>query len=99
MDPGVGDRLLPRAQEGILFLQRGECTSFEGVLLDVIDAAFDLALVPGRVRTGGPQGDPIVVGEGADLGVDVGVEPVGLGDGGLEVVEDTQPRKLSVVWR
>ena len=49
MQPRVGHGLLPVEQEAVLFVQAGESPALEGVFLDVVDAAFDLALVPGHI--------------------------------------------------
>src|SRR5262245_19430033 len=97
VDARVGDGLLPIEQEAIGFVEAGEHAALQGVLLDVVHTAFDLALVPRRVRLGGQQGDAIVLAEGADLGIDLGVEPIGFGDGGLEIVEDQALRHAAEV--
>ena len=94
MDPGVGDGQLPVQQEGILLLQAGEASCLEGIALDVVDALFDLPLVTGRAGSRGPEDEAVVLAEGADLGVELGIEPVGLLHGGLEVIQD-QPSRCS----
>ncbi len=111
---GVGHGQLPVAEEPVLLLQAGEAPAPQGVLLDVVDAPLDLPLVAGRVGARRQEHGAVVLAEGADLGVDLGVEPVGLLHGGLEVVQDhaawgtppkcrkassRQRRKSSVVWR
>ena len=63
----------------------------QGVVLDVVDALLDLPLVAGRVGPGGQKHGAVVLAEGADLGVELGIEPVGLLHGGLEVVQDQPP--------
>jgi hypothetical protein len=88
----VGHRQFPVAEEAVLFLQTGEGPSPQGVFLDVVHASLHLPLVAGRVRSGGHEHRPIVFAEGADLGVELGVEPVGLRDGRLEVVQDEAAR-------
>jgi hypothetical protein len=94
MDPGVGDGQLPVQQEGVLLLQAGEASRLEGIALDVVDALFDLPLVPRRAGSRGPEDKAVVLAEGADLRVELGIEPVGLRHGGLEVIQD-QPSRYS----
>src|SRR5512135_3252792 len=91
MHTGVGRRRLPVAEEPVLFLQTREAPPPQGVLLDVVDAALDLPLVAGRVGACRQEHGPVVFAEGADLGVDLRVEPVGRLHGGLEVVQDQAP--------
>ncbi len=88
----VGDRLFPMAQTRVLFFQAAEDAPFQGVLLHIAHARFDLAFVPGRPRPGGQDRHAVVVGKGAELGIKVGIKPVGRFDGRLEVVEDQGPR-------
>ena len=66
--------------------------SFEGVDLDVVDVAFDFAFVLRGVGASRDDGCLIVFCEGEDLGVEFWIIPVGLFDGGFEVV-DTQRRR------
>ena len=91
VDPGVGHGQLPVEQEAILLLQAGEASPFEGVVLDVVDAFLDLPLVAGCVGPRGPEDQAVVLAKGADLGVELGIEPVGLLHGGLEVIQDQPP--------
>src|SRR5258708_6332047 len=93
----VGHRPLPVEQEVVLFIEAGERPAFEGVFLDVVDAAFDVALGAGRIRPGGQQGDAVVLSERTHLGVEVGVEPISLGDGGAEVVQHQALRHAAEV--
>ena len=87
----VGHGQLPVVEEPVLFLQGGEAPPSQGVFLDVIDAPLDLPLVAGRVGTRWQEHGPVMFAEGADLGVDLRVEPVGLLHGRLEVVQDQPP--------
>lgn len=48
MNPGVGDIRLPMCKMAILFVKTLEPAAFECSLLHVIDAAFNLALMPWR---------------------------------------------------
>src|SRR4051795_6782488 len=87
----VGHGQLPVVEEPVLLLQGGEAPSSQGVFLDVIDAPLDLPLVAGRVGARRQEHGPVMFAEGADLGVDLRVEPVGLLHGRLEVVQDQPP--------
>ena len=77
-----------------LRLQTGEVSRLEGIALDVVNALFDLPLVPRRARSCGPEENAVVLAEGADLRVELRIEPVGLCHGGLEVIQD-QPSRCS----
>src|SRR5690606_27698509 len=79
------------AVEAVLVLKAGEAAALQGVVLDVADAALDFALVTGGIRPRGQEHGAVVGGERADLGVELGIEPVGPRHGGLEVVEDQLP--------
>ena len=53
MDPGVGDGQLPVQQERILVFQAGEASCLEAIVLNIVNALFDLPFVPGvRGRVG-----------------------------------------------
>ena len=56
--------------------------AFEGVLFHIVDVALDLALVLWRVGTRGNNGRLIVGGESQEFGMQFGIVPVGLFDGG-----------------
>src|SRR6478752_2209759 len=84
----VGHGQLPVAEEPVLLLQAREAPAPQGVFLDIVDAALDLPLVARRVGTRWQEHGAVVLAEGADLGIELGVEPIGLLDGRLEVVED-----------
>ena len=95
MHAGVGDGALPLEQELVLPFQAVEGASLQGVVLDVSDAAFDLPFVGGAI---GPcwQEDRAVMGrERTDLGVELGLEPVGFLDCGAKVVEDQAPGRAA----
>ena len=92
VDPGVGHGQLPVQQEAVLLLQAGEASPLEGIVLNVVDTLLDLPLVAGRVGPRGPEHDAVMLAEGADLGIELGIEPVGLLHGGLEVIQDQPPR-------
>src|SRR4051812_6929318 len=84
----VGHGQLPVVEEPVLLLHGGEAPCSQGVFLDVIDAPLNLPLVAGRVGTRGQEHGPLMFADGADLGVDLRVEPVGLLHGRLEIVQD-----------
>ena len=70
----------------------GEASCLEGIALDVVDAFFDFSLMTRRAGSRGPENESVVLGEGADLGIELGIEPVGLLHGRLEVIQDQPPR-------
>ena len=94
VDPGVGNGQLPVQQEGVLLLQAGEASALQGIVLGIVDTFLDLPLVTRRVGSSGQEDTAVMLAEGADLGVELGIEPVGLLHGGLEVVQD-QPSRHS----
>lgn len=53
-----------------------------------LDAAFDLAFVPGGVGFRGKEDGAVMAGKLDDFGVEVGVEPVGVFDRCLQVIDD-----------
>ena len=97
MQPRVGHVLLPIGQELVLKDQAGERSSLEGVILDVIDAAFNFALVPGHIGARGPEGQTIMLSESPDFGVDVRVVPIRVLNGGLEVIQNQSPWHTSEI--
>ena len=72
----------------ILFAQALETFSLQGIVLNVVNATFDLALVARRVGLGGKNSRVVVDAEGQHLRVDLRIEPVRLGDRRLQVVDD-----------
>lgn len=93
----VSHRLLPVQQEAILLLQAVEGPPLQGVLLHVVDAPFHLPLVARRVGPGRQEGRAVMGGEGTHLGIEIGVEPVGLLDRGPQVVQDQPLRHAAEV--
>jgi len=91
VDAGVGDCLFPLQQVPVLVRQAREGSAFQGIRLDILDAAFDLSFVARCPRLGGQDDGAVVPTELADLGVEIGIEPVGLDDRGLEIVHDQRP--------
>lgn len=71
----------------ILLLEAPEHVALEGVLADVLDPTLDLAFVSRPVGLGGQNDRAIVLAEGLDLGVEVGIEPVGFVHGRPQVVD------------
>ena len=88
VDSRVGHTPLPELQVAVLGFQRSERVPLERVAFDVADAALDLALVPRRARLGGQDHRAVVLAEREQLGIQLGIEPVGMRDGRLEVVDD-----------
>ena len=86
VDAPVGDRALPLLQKGVLGREAREAPPAQGVVLDILDAGLDLALVPRDPGLGRQDRRAIMRTEGAQLGVDLRIEPVRLDDRGLEVV-------------
>ncbi len=78
VNPLVGHLRLPVQEELVLLGQAREDPPLQGVPLHVLHAAFDLALVPRRVRLGGQEHRAVVLGERLQLGMDLRVVPVGL---------------------
>jgi hypothetical protein len=74
-----------------LLLQAGEAPAPQGVFLDVVNAPLNLPLVARRVGTRWQEHRAVMFAETADLGVDLGIEPVGLLHGRLEVIQDQSP--------
>ena len=72
----------------VLLDEAGERVALQAVALDVADAVLDLALVARHARLAGQRHNAIVLAERLDLGVDLGIEPVGMADCGAKVVED-----------
>jgi hypothetical protein len=87
VDAQIGDGGLPFEQELVLGGDGFEATASQGVALHVADTALDLALVLRGAGPAGDDGDSVVTGELNELWVEFGIVPVGLEDGGLEVVE------------
>src|SRR3954452_6499794 len=88
VQPGVGDGAFPVKQKQILLFEVGESSSLQAIVLNVSNAAFDLALVLGLVGSVGQHGNAVMIRKRAQLGIEVGVEPVSLLNGRFEVVED-----------
>ena len=91
VDASIGDRAFPLVEVLVLGRQTREGTSAKGVVLHIRDTVLDLALVlrgPGAARQ---DGAPVMLGEAGQLGVEARIEPVGLKDCRLEVVEIEGP--------
>ena len=70
VDSGVGYGQLPVEQKEILFLQTGEASPFERVVLNVVDGFLDLPFVAWCVGPRGPEHHAIILAKGSDLGVE-----------------------------
>ena len=88
VNPSVSRVPFPLLQKVVLFEKACEHSLPERVLLNVIDPAFDLPLVLRRSRLRGEHRRAVVTAELLDLGVELGVKPVGSEHTGLEVVDD-----------
>src|ERR1700733_9966317 len=91
VDPGVSHGQLPVEQELVLFLQAGEASPFECVVLNVVDALLDLTLVARCVGPRRPERQAIMLTKGLDLGVELRFEPVGLLHRSPEVIQNQAP--------
>ncbi|HUY88365.1 MAG TPA: hypothetical protein VMV10_06500 [Pirellulales bacterium] len=87
MNPRVGDGRFPMFQESLLFVEAGERAAFQGVVFDVLDSRLDLPLVPGHVGPGRQDQRAVVPAERLHLRREFGIEPVGMRDGRLQVVD------------
>ncbi len=87
MNSRVGHTPLPELQVPVLGFQRSERVPLERVAFHITDAALDLALVPRRAGLGGQDHRTIVLTEREQLGIQLGIKPVGMRDGRLEVVD------------
>ena len=83
VDTLVSDVLTPPAQVFIDLGQAGEGFALQGVVFDVFDGCFDLALVGRCVGARGQDHGAVVRGKVAQLGVELGFIPVGLVHGGF----------------
>ncbi len=97
VNPRVGHSSLPVQEQQVLLLERAETSAFQSVVLDVVDALFDLALVAGRVGARWPEHDPIVLAEGANFGVELGIEPIARLYRAAEVIEYQPPCRSTKV--
>ena len=92
VDARIGHRLFPVLQMAVLLRHARERVPLEGVLLHVIDAAFHLALMPGRVRLRRQEHRAVVRGERLHLGHQLGIEPIGVLHRRAQVVEHDRLR-------
>lgn len=87
VDARVGDGFFPMGEVGVLGGETLEVVAFERAVFDMADAAFDFAFVLGRVGAAWHEARAVVSAEGLELGIDLGIEPVGAQHGGFEVVD------------
>ena len=97
VDPFVRDVRLPVEEVAVFVFERLEAAPLQAVRLHVIHAALDLALVSRHVGFRGEYHAAVVPREHFDLRVEFGVEPVGLRDGGLEIVDHDRLRDAAEV--
>jgi hypothetical protein len=69
VDARVGDTLFPVREMAVEIGESRDVAAFEAVVLYVLDAALDLALVPGRARPGGQDDEAVVARKGSKLRV------------------------------
>ena len=88
VNPRVRDPQLPLVKELVLFGQARKAPTLERVVLDVLHARLDLALVLRRARLGRENHCAVMPGKTRQLGIEFRIEPVGLQHRRLEVVGD-----------
>ena len=84
----VGHGRFPLHQELVLLRQARKLAAPEGIFLDVVDSGLDLALMAGHGGLGGGQDGAVVPAEVHELGIEIGVEPVGLQHGRLQIIRN-----------
>jgi hypothetical protein len=87
MDTDIGDGAFPLAEEVILSLQGLEGAIGQRVAFDVADAVLHLPLVLRGFGKAGQDRQLVVAGEVHEPGIEIGIGPIEVQDGGLEVVE------------
>lgn len=92
VQPRVGHRAFPLAQVQVLFGQAAELAPRQRVVLRILHARLDLALVPGHRRARGQHHRAVVPAELGHLRVELGLIPVRPGDDGPQVVHDQRAR-------
>ncbi len=95
VDACVSDGLFPVQQVFVLLSQAGERATFECVLLNVVHAPFDFALVARRSRFGRQQDRAVMLAETLQLGIEVRIVPVGFDHGRFEVVRNQRFRNAA----
>lgn len=84
----IGDGAFPVGEKEILRREAGKLAALERVGLGVFYAGLDLAFVSRHPGFGRQQRGAVVFAEGAQLRIELGVEPVGLEDRGLQIIGD-----------
>ena len=97
VNAGVGDMGFPAEQMVILLVHRTECFAPKGIILDIRDPAFDLALVTGRIGLGRQEDGAVILAEGLEFGVKFGIIPVRLADCRLQIVNNKRLRNAPKV--
>lgn len=92
VDAVIRDVALPVLQESVLVGETGEASAAQGVVLDILDASLDLALVARDAGLGRQRRRVVVRTEGAQLRIDLRIKPVRLDQRRLEVVRRRSSR-------
>jgi hypothetical protein len=87
MNAGVGHRVFPMGQKEILRCQALKPASRQGIILNVFDACFYLALVSGHRWLGGQDHRAVVLAKGNHLGIEFGIKPIGFADRSPKIVD------------
>src|SRR5205807_9667384 len=95
VDTLVGDRVLPVEQMAVLFFESVEDLTLEGIALDVADTRLDFPLVPRRARPRRQDCHTVILGDGTQLGVDLGIKLVAMLYTGFQIVQDKSLRRAA----
>ena len=88
VNASVGHGFLPMSEMHILGAQPIELLAGQAVVLNIFDPSLDLSLVAGHGGLGRQDHRAIVFAEGNHLGIEFGLEPIDLLDGGPQVIDD-----------
>jgi len=86
VDACISDVVFPVAQECVLRLKVFESPSFKGIVLDIFNPGFDLTLMTRSAGTGRKDDYTVMTAECPDLRIKLRIEPIGVFDGGFEVL-------------
>jgi hypothetical protein len=91
VNPLIGNVFFPPGQIRILGRQIVERSGLQAVVLHVADLTLDLALVPGRIRTGRKDHRAVVFAKRRQLGIELRIVPVRMNHRRLEIVHHDRP--------